>query len=1645
MPTPKQVIEDIRRSQYGIGLPADSASTPVIGNMRSKLDRALKLLSQDLYAKDIHFVLELLQNAEDNSYEPGVVPEVRFILTNDAILVQNNESGFSEENIRSLCDVANSSKKKRLGYIGEKGIGFKSVFRVTDEPLILSNGFRFSLPVHDPETNLGYVIPVWREEVPAGLDPSQTNIYLPLTSKGRGELPKVADIHPSLLLFLDKVRKIDIRDGTDTSTRWICREGHGDRISIRTNSGTDHWRVVRQSLSVPTDIVEEKRDGVSTVELVLAFSVTEDGTPDASTERPVFSFLPIRPYGFRFAIQGDFILASSREDILTDRPWNQWLRDSIPSLFLKAVGLFKADEALRTTYLAFVPSAAEVTNPFFEAVPGSIVELLKETECILTASGRWAKPSEVVLASGPIRQLLTNDDIKKHLQKELINEAFHADSRVLKLLEVSSFSVNDLIACLTDTSWVASKGDTWLVRMLAFLNTWNWSDAGLKTLRKMRIVPLENGLLDSPAGGQIFFPLDRRTTYGFEEGLRIVKRDLLKAADGSTVDSARKFLRGSLGIRPADPLEIINEHILPVFEGEKPDTNWKSKDTGFLLGSVEYIKDHLEQFEKCGGSVERLKLGLYIKLVHPEGHWYKSTGLYLTKVYGNTTDLEGLFKGLNDIYFVDSAYLDHSVTRLKKTAKQGEIAAKQRRELSDNWRAFFIRLGVETTIRVTCPPDVTDPNQVASADLAKVINTRDPERIANALHILDTNWARYRRYLETERVYGQRNRRYSHGKEPTAFCKLLHGSEWIPTKDHGPCKPADVCLDIDVNRSLLGDHVPYLALDLSNEEFIEDLGIQTEPTVDAVLSCLSELTDERVEDVNQLRSLYQFLDEHFEGESGSICTAFQSQPLIYIPGRPGRFQKTSEVFWKDVSWLFGATRGYLSKPWKYLKGFFVDKLGIALTPSPQDYVDLLKELSQKTPFADEDEAKVWEVYRELERRLSDSDGDEDPRDSSWWQDFANSGLYWTDRREFWNNEDDVYVNDQDEYYDLFKGQEECAFLKLPENRFPSFYRLIEAGGLRKLSEAVRVSEVVPHYPRHEKAITCVVREAAPFIIRYLYFKENEIYRALEEAGTLLRMGEIDISACEALDVVLEFRESQKRAARDVAVAFPRLFVCEGVADPIDRIGVILAKLFRNPRGLDSFICLLLTKESRTAMERLMEAQRIPAMPTDVPSSSALTTEDDESAQADTPVERSGTETDVEDHQPDDDADPGERDRPRAHAGNSNRGGSSGWSTSDGTDSEEFEDDANDDPSGVDPGEDGEHGRQKESHTGPSGEQGRQRGQNADQEVERRRSGDRSSDTDRPPSGHRSPGDKRNDGEHEPRDRPARDWFRVLARPGESTESPRQGEPPPTDDVARQKVVEYEKRRDRPATEAASNQEGYDVSSEDRHRGVRRLIEVKGLQQRWTGDATVTLTGPQFDASRGTPPPGCEYWLYVVDGLGTESPRIHPILRFAAKVERVYLQAQDWLSEVDQADRDRLTDASVVRLGLPIVDFDAIAEQRPATTFLTRYPYKDLADLVPVGGFLKCLPLDPTNPLPPKGRLVMLLPGQVERPGCPSHPLVGELRWSVRQSLEGESQYVEVSLRPKTADPGAKPATVKVSMVNWQSFRPYAVCEPLVET
>lgn len=84
-------------------------------------------LSVELYSDPAHFVLELIQNLDDTAYPPNVTPTATFQLQGETLTVESNQSGFTEADVLSICDMGQSSKLPASGIVkdslGEKGIG----------------------------------------------------------------------------------------------------------------------------------------------------------------------------------------------------------------------------------------------------------------------------------------------------------------------------------------------------------------------------------------------------------------------------------------------------------------------------------------------------------------------------------------------------------------------------------------------------------------------------------------------------------------------------------------------------------------------------------------------------------------------------------------------------------------------------------------------------------------------------------------------------------------------------------------------------------------------------------------------------------------------------------------------------------------------------------------------------------------------------------------------------------------------------------------------------------------------------------------------------------------------------------------------------------------------------------------------------------------------------------------------------------------------------------------------------------------------------------------------------------------------------------------------------------------------------------
>src|SRR5256885_555402 len=102
------------------GLAACASSVhPLFPSPHVMLNPLSHSLSKDLFNTPIHFLLEFIQNADNNAYAPGVEPPLNFMLKKSWMCMDCNEAGFTKENADA---IGQSTKKDRMkGFIGEEG------------------------------------------------------------------------------------------------------------------------------------------------------------------------------------------------------------------------------------------------------------------------------------------------------------------------------------------------------------------------------------------------------------------------------------------------------------------------------------------------------------------------------------------------------------------------------------------------------------------------------------------------------------------------------------------------------------------------------------------------------------------------------------------------------------------------------------------------------------------------------------------------------------------------------------------------------------------------------------------------------------------------------------------------------------------------------------------------------------------------------------------------------------------------------------------------------------------------------------------------------------------------------------------------------------------------------------------------------------------------------------------------------------------------------------------------------------------------------------------------------------------------------------------------------------------------------------
>lgn len=394
----------------------------------------LSTVSESIFSRSAHFILEVLQNAEDAGRK-GSAPrgEIAFHLSPQWVKIVHNGAPFSEADINAICGVR-SSKHPELDTLGYLGIGFKSVFKVSDCPQIHSGGFHFKFDknaVSDPANEPWQIIPHWVGDATEQTAPQLTTILLPFRNAESYEQTLIdlqkLDVH--VFLFLKWLKKLTLVDEANGKRLVIEHLGEHDKIvELRKDQSAQRFIVFRRKRPVPENVANDpalefyRRQHVAQREVVIAFGLDDSGNlqpiEEASALGSVSSFLPLleERTGAKFLIQSDFLVQPGREAIQYELSWNQWLVRQAAELAKEAIEEFKQHTQWKFQFLPVFKfqqyrGQAAFDKLFYPMLQQPVIEHLSQTAVYPTVAGGHVKPEQAVAGESTMIELVGDADL----------------------------------------------------------------------------------------------------------------------------------------------------------------------------------------------------------------------------------------------------------------------------------------------------------------------------------------------------------------------------------------------------------------------------------------------------------------------------------------------------------------------------------------------------------------------------------------------------------------------------------------------------------------------------------------------------------------------------------------------------------------------------------------------------------------------------------------------------------------------------------------------------------------------------------------------------------------------------------------------------------------------------------------------------------------------------------------------------------------------------------------------------------------------------------------------------------------------------------------------------------------------------------
>jgi hypothetical protein len=838
----------------------------------------------DKYADPSHFIFELLQNAEDAG-----ASWARFELEPTRIVFEHDGRPFDRDDIVGITGIGNTTKLNDGHKIGRFGIGFKSVYVVTERPEVHSviEGEPVAFAIED------LVVP---RLIGSNHTNKTTKIVLPLrVDRAELALTRARDglaiSGARSLLFLKNIKRLQWND-LERQGGAEVDDTDGSIRSIRSHlpdGGTqlDRFLVLAQSV--------EYQEGRKQYEVKAALRLNDSGDliAEESPTRLMVFFETEELTGLHFTIHGPFQLTDNRGNIKRDDPWNAKLVDTIATMVADALPLLRDRGMLKRTVLELLPNAKDELPTAFSPIREKIVAKFAEEDLIPVQTGGFAKIACGIQGPVALRELLGETGLAEFCQlpdRRWIIAALK-NSRVddfINTLKVKEFSLSDFFSSFhralgpqevfldADKQW-RKRGWIWFCALAdeQLQHFYLVLDAALKGHRPsapisdIKFVRLEDGRYTSTRHA-VFAPIDSDLDTETDQGeLYLVKRSLISLGRerGKEVE---QFLR-RVGIRDIGERDFIAAIIRTKYKGD-----------GVRPNDEQHLK-HMSRFLRRWKETQDVGpfVGVAFVRAGAEGAYHDASKVYLGPPY--------LESGLSHIY-------------------DGTIEGRDRAALWEGYKllpredllAFLVTCGVEDRLPVvpsTIPfshPHWRDllwgwgaaRNTGTGVDSDHHIDQL-PELLARHNSIISKLvWDAAHGVGATGMVarYSP-NQQYAARKQPSSLAVVLRDSAWIPTKDGQLRKPAEITqADLASGYTIGGNEDWLRAIGFGEQERSRSEQAKTRRQAGELIGLQPELVD-------QLGSLSQEELTAFNEHMVSTINNRSFEPVEFPEreaGSPGR-------------------------------------------------------------------------------------------------------------------------------------------------------------------------------------------------------------------------------------------------------------------------------------------------------------------------------------------------------------------------------------------------------------------------------------------------------------------------------------------------------------------------------------------------------------------------------------------------------------------------------------------------------------------------------------------------------------------------------------------------------------------------------------